>query len=235
MSRTKRYNGTVLRLAQIWRSLGFDFGVFGPACRNRLTRRGIVSNRSLAMSDATIPSAILELFETDGLAGLGPHRRASAHSEPEVRSRTKAAMDASETPRSSRDLILSAALLWHDHLDASHCVSQDITSVSGSFLHGIMHRREPDYPNGKYWFHRTGDHPVFPVIAERVADLLGGAGDSELADRLVSGGNWNADGMVDACADAERGRLSPDEVRLIQQVQQIEIQTLVEAFCQGDV
>lgn len=187
------------------------------------------------MSESTIPDALLELFETEDLAGLGPQRRASALSESEVRSRTQAAMDGAATPGPARDLILSAALLWHDHLDASHCVSQDIPSASGSFLHGIMHRREPDYSNGKYWFGRTGNHPTFAGIAERVAALLEGAGDFNLSGRLISNGDWDAYAMVDACADAEKGRLAPEEKQLLLQVQQVEIQTLVEAFCRGDV
>ena len=182
-----------------------------------------------------MPAAILEIFETEGLAGLGPECRASALPESDVRSRINAAMDVSGTPGSARDLILSAALLWHDHLDASHCVSQDIASSSGSFLHGIMHRREPDYSNAKYWFHRTGEHPVFPVIAERAAAELDGVGDSGLCHRLVGGGVWDALSMVDACADAEGGRLLPDEVEALKGVQRIEILTLVEAFCRGEV
>ena len=37
--------------------------------------------------------------------------------------------------------------LWllHDFLDESHSLSQEITTDTGSYWHGIMHRREPDY------------------------------------------------------------------------------------------
>lgn len=61
---------------------------------------------------------------------------------------------------------VSGLWLLHHFLDESHRISQDIHTPSGSFWHGIMHRREGDYPNAKYWFRRVGDHPVFDLLAE---------------------------------------------------------------------
>jgi len=55
-------------------------------------------------------------------------------------------------------------LLWHYHLDAAHTIAQDSIIPMASFVHGIMHRREPDYGKCKYWFRRVGDHPVFAEI-----------------------------------------------------------------------
>jgi len=51
-------------------------------------------------------------------------------------------------------------------LDRSHSISQDIGSAEGSFWHGIMHRREGDFGNSKYWFRQVGSHPVFDQLAE---------------------------------------------------------------------
>ena len=62
--------------------------------------------------------------------------------------------------------LLSALWLGAGDIHLSHSISQDLPSAEGSFLHGIMHRREGDFGNAKYWFRRVGAHPVFQQIAE---------------------------------------------------------------------
>ena len=55
---------------------------------------------------------------------------------------------------------ISGLWLLHGYLDQSHTLSQEIHTPTGSYWHGIMHRREPDFPNAKYWFRRVGTHPI---------------------------------------------------------------------------
>lgn len=57
--------------------------------------------------------------------------------------------------------------LYHDFLDESHTISQDIADSTGSFWHAIMHRREPDAWNSKYWWNRVGSHPVLKQLVEQ--------------------------------------------------------------------
>jgi len=66
-----------------------------------------------------------------------------------------------------------AAGLWlrFDFLDESHAISQDLDTVDGSFWHAIMHRREPDAWNAKYWWRRVGPHPVLRALAEQAPAL----------------------------------------------------------------
>ena len=119
-------------------------------------------------------------------------------------------------------LIQSAALLWHDHLDESHDLSQDIPCADGSFLHAIMHRREPDYSNAKYWFNRAGTHPVYPIILNRVTQLVA---DTSLEN--LAGTKWDAAAMVDAVSSVQKGS---EEYTLLKQVQRVEFQLLLERF-----
>jgi hypothetical protein len=63
-------------------------------------------------------------------------------------------------------------LLMNDALVESHEVSQSIPDATGSYWHGIMHRREPDYPNAKYWFNKVGRHPIFPEVRNKALELL---------------------------------------------------------------
>jgi hypothetical protein len=60
--------------------------------------------------------------------------------------------------------ILAALWLYVDDLERSHAVSQNIPSGTGSYWHGIMHRREGDFANAKYWFWKAGDHPVIGIL-----------------------------------------------------------------------
>lgn len=60
---------------------------------------------------------------------------------------------------------LCAALwLYVDELDRSHVISQSIENATGSYWHGIMHRREGDFSNSHYWFHRVGNHAAMAKI-----------------------------------------------------------------------
>ncbi|MEO1528572.1 MAG: hypothetical protein AAFX06_24395 [Planctomycetota bacterium] len=65
--------------------------------------------------------------------------------------------------------MLSGLWLVAGDIHASHSISQDLPSAEGSFLHGIMHRREGDFGNAKYWFRRVGSHPAFEQIAHESA------------------------------------------------------------------
>ncbi len=56
--------------------------------------------------------------------------------------------------------------LYIDDLDRSHTISQAIENPTGSFWHGIMHRREGDFSNSHYWFRRAGRHPAMKLIED---------------------------------------------------------------------
>lgn len=100
--------------------------------------------------------------------------------------------------------------LYFDFLHESHEISQDIDTPDGSFWHALMHRREPDPFNSKYWWRRVGSHPVLKQLLEQVPAL--GYTYTNPAD------------FVDFC-ERVRGTNSPDEV-LAKRVQLLEWQLL---------
>jgi len=71
-----------------------------------------------------------------------------------------------ELSQRSRMLCESGLWLLAGELDRSHSISQENHSAEGSFWHGIMHRREGDFGNSKYWFRKVGEHPILHQIAE---------------------------------------------------------------------
>ena len=179
------------------------------------------------MSQPSNPAftVFMQAIDTGDLPGLGPEVRSSAQTSAALGQ----AVDALGLGGAAAGLAKAAALLWHDHLDESHTVSQDIGSADGSFLHGIMHRREPDYSNAKYWFHRVGDHPSFPALASAATDYLDAAGDEALTKRLAPGGHWDPFAFVDA-VEAAVHYGNPGEIESLQHVQRIEFETLAQSF-----
>ena len=95
---------------------------------------------------------------------------------------------------------LSGLWLLHDFLDESHSLSQEIDTIDGSYWHGIMHRREPDYGNSKYWFQRVGEHPIFPQLLQETQGVMAwDAATDEIAKRIETAKFWDPNRFVDWC------------------------------------
>lgn len=126
--------------------------------------------------------------------------------------------------------------LWNDHLQAAHDLVAHASDPASFALHGIMHRREGDYGNAKYWFRRTGDHPAFHGLPARVADIVrrrrredGWHGDpvASALEMLASHGAWNPYLFVDAVAMQER-RVGGEETRAaLEEVQHEELMAMI--------
>ena len=129
------------------------------------------------------------------------------------------------------EAIKSGLLLWNDALDESHNISQGLESQTGSYWHGIMHRREPDYSNSKYWFRRVGTHPIFPELRERALELFEETPNpsdalADIGQTIASEESWDAYQLIDWCEAAE-GDSDSDVTRFLQQVQVEEIKLLL--------
>jgi hypothetical protein len=94
--------------------------------------------------------------------------------------------------------LLAGLWLWHDWLDSSHTISQSINTPTGSFWHAIMHRREGDFSNAKYWYARCTNHPVLATMSPFVNDILHPLPADKSFLRLTASG-WNPNAFVDLC------------------------------------
>jgi hypothetical protein len=126
--------------------------------------------------------------------------------------------------REMANACLAGLWLLYDDLDRSHTISQSIHTPTGSYWHAIMHRREGDFGNSKYWFDRVGDHPIFGPLAHAAAALVQEERE-EVGDRpadrdlawLAEEAYWDPFRFVDLCAAVVRGRSNTDQLcRLIQ-------------------
>jgi len=127
----------------------------------------------------------------------------------------------------------SALFLYFSALSASHEISQGIHSSTGSLLHGIMHRQEPDFANSKYWFRRVASHDVFPLLRTACLELLQKQPASPAADLLKSeieaSSRWDPQWFVEQCEAAQGGASDDFEQRLLE-IQRLEWQILFD-YC----
>lgn len=122
--------------------------------------------------------------------------------------------------REMAECCLAGAWLLFNYLDESHSISQQIHTREGSYWHGIMHRREGDFGNSKYWFRQAGVHVIFGDLHEQVTDYLSRRENNDARlDALSTNGVWSPDVFVDLCATA-LGNSSQD-VGLIEPLQEI--------------
>jgi hypothetical protein len=69
-----------------------------------------------------------------------------------------------EPALAGREVLHAGVWLYVDDLDRSHSICQGIDDETGSFWHGIMHRREGDFSNSHYWFKKVGQHPAMSRV-----------------------------------------------------------------------
>ncbi len=144
--------------------------------------------------------AVAALLENAKLNELGPGSGESSMRK-QLAALTPATVAAPHA-LGSRDMALACmAGLWlrHDFLDESHRISQDLDNRTGSYWHGIMHRREPDFSNAKYWFRRVGDHPVFEPLWYTARDLAAEGAAPKAARFLIEQPAWDPFRFVDLC------------------------------------
>jgi len=170
---------------------------------------------------------IQPLLHTPELPALGPGPRSHVQSAATLRDAVRDLAQEIPLPERLRQLILALVLLWHDRLEAAHQIVQEIPDADGSFVHAMMHRREPDYWNSKYWWRRVGDHPVFVPLGERAAAELAESV-PELAVRLAPNNVWNPVAFVDECQQLASCNPDDSAVEQARKLQALEFNALLE-------
>ena len=159
------------------------------------------------------PGLIAALWKVDRLPELGPGR------PDEAMKANLSALDVRDLfpkthDREAARACVSSLWLYHDFLDESHTISQDLPGWFGSYWHGIMHRREPDAGNAKYWFRLVATNPVHEALAGDAAEL----------GLENAGATWDPIAFVNLC-EKERGSGSNREL-VCRRVQLREMQLL---------
>jgi len=151
------------------------------------------------------------LLSVERLPDLGPGRPDETHrAELKAVERDGFAHLSIRQPLAAKAFLAGLWLLF-DFLDESHEISQSLPDEWGAYWHGIMHRREPDAWNSKYWLRRIGDNPI--------------ATELKAAARELGYGYRDPFAFVDEC-ERSRGNGSDEELRL-RSVQLVEFRLLL--------
>ena len=126
-------------------------------------------------------------------------------------------------------LVRCGLLVRADLFDAPHVICQEVPTTTGSYWHGIVHRREPDFGNSRYWFRRVGEHPVHRGLHKEVAALVerhGSEWRGEAVQEILARPSWDPFLFIDLFESCHGGR-RPGLIRELEALQELEIHLLL--------
>lgn len=151
-----------------------------------------------------------------GNPGLGQEVRPLAKSVAEVRSLLDEALHQTVFSAPRQAQLFALALCWHDQWDAAHDLCQTMEGdPDADFIHAVLHRREGDADNARYWLGKVGDHPAWRhLVPVAAAEGLTG---------LVSSGAWRPGAFLARCLQA-----TPADTPALMRIQAAELLALLD-------
>jgi hypothetical protein len=116
-------------------------------------------------------------------------------------------------------LVRGGLLYAVDAIHEAHTFFQDAKGDLGSYWHGMMHRREGDFDNARYWFRRSGTLPVFNEM-HRLA--------SETSAVMARQSNWDPYLLTGECEQARFGET--ESLQELVTLQRVEFEVLFD-YC----
>jgi len=114
------------------------------------------------------------------------------------------------------------------HVDGAHKIAQNLATPEGCYWHAIVHRRDGDFWNAKYWLRKVGRHPVFEVIGQAIRDdgKMNELVSSRMCERI-----WDPSAFVDEVEQCVKSNAAPSLV--LAKCQEIEWVSLFD-YCWQD-
>ena len=119
------------------------------------------------------------------------------------------------------ELRRAALLLWNDDLQAAHFIVQNDESADAAFIHAIIHRREGDFSNARYWWRRAASSSLFQKVGAALSPM------PEVAEYALLDAKGNFDEMrfTELCENA-----TPENEETLRRIQAAEMAALPPIF-----
>ena len=126
-----------------------------------------------------------------------------------------------------KQLTEAGLLIWHDRLDDAHGIVQDLSDPTGGYLHAIIHRREPDFSNARYWLQRIGSHPARAYFRSSLNLLKVPQADEQMLSRVEKSGVLDAGALL---REAEVLRSSDGDDSILRILQAAELLAILNSI-----
>ena len=118
-------------------------------------------------------------------------------------------------PNAPIGLVRAGLFYYHNALDDSHKQAARDEGDPAAYWHGMVHRREGDFENARYWMRRAGEQPVFQEMHSRASDA---------APHMGRQGHWDPFLFINLCEQYKYGET--DYKKEIAHLQRVEFEVM---------